>query len=108
MIRVHGYTRRGKNGNMEEIPTHDRKGSPPRAHRNAQRAWRSIKRHKKISATVFTLFAVSELTLWATNASVAAALFGVVIVGLWGGKAIYGSVRTAKTSWVNHATLSDD
>jgi hypothetical protein len=106
-VRIHGYTRRGKNGNMESIPTHDRHGVPPRAKRNSQRAWKAIKRHKKLSAAMFGMFAVTELVLWATNASLAAALFGVAIVGVLGSKAIYGSARKAQTTWVDHATLKD-
>jgi len=92
---------------METIPTHDRHGAPPRAKRNSQRAWKAIKRHKKLSATVFGLFAVTELSLWATNSALAGALFGVAIVGVLGSKAIYNSTRKAKTTWINSATLKD-
>lgn len=94
---VRTHTRRGKDGKTHKVEKHSRstrgrhsrpdKGalfSPRRAFRNAKRAQRALRRHKKGAAVMFGALATAELTgfLVLRGASLMLLTVGVIAIGV--------------------------
>jgi hypothetical protein len=93
---VRTHTRRGKNGKTQTVHHHNRSTrgrhsrpsgglfSPRRALRNAKRARRALRRHKKGAAIAFGCLATAEITGFLTLRGAAFALttVGVIAIGV--------------------------
>ncbi|MGH3378820.1 MAG: hypothetical protein ACRDP6_29240 [Actinoallomurus sp.] len=92
---VRTHTRRGKNGKSQTVHHHNRSTrgrhsrpgtgglfSPRRALRNAKRAQRALRRHKKGAAVAFGCLATAEITGFLTLRGAAFALTTVGVIAL--------------------------
>jgi hypothetical protein len=91
---VRTHTRRGKNGKKQTVHHHSRSTrgrrsrrsgglfSPRRALRNAKRAKRALRRHKKGAAFAFGCLATAEITGFLTLRGAAFALTTVGVIAL--------------------------
>jgi hypothetical protein len=88
---VRTHTRKGPDGQPVTVTQHTRRKRgrrglvrPGRAWRNAKRAWRAVRQHKRGAAAGLAVLALAELAAWTLLQSTAAILVtaGVLALGV--------------------------